>query len=101
MEDDRLPGMEGNSALNGSGGARTRIGVFDPLDNNRGRCTDVPMSECLVDSSHDLASAGGELGLRFRGAMQGPERDLLAAFVDSATIQLRPGRSLTVFVEPA
>jgi len=41
------------------------------------------------------------MGLRFRSPVAGPERDLVLAFLSTATVQLRSGRSLTVFVEPA
>ena len=78
-------------------------GVFDPPRSGRGRPASTPVawSECLVDPSQDHAASDGGLGLRFRGPVAGPEQALVQAFLNTATIQLRPGRSLTVFAEPA
>ena len=39
--------------------------------------------------------------MRFRGPVAGPERVLVETFLNTATIRLLPGRSLTVFAEPA
>jgi hypothetical protein len=39
--------------------------------------------------------------LRFRGPVAGPEQALVETFLNTATIHLLPGRSLTVFAEPA
>jgi len=79
----------------------TPVGVFDqPRGRGRRAAATVAWSDCLVDSS-DYASSRGGLGLRFRGPVAGPEQDLVLAFLDSATLHLRPGRSLTVFAEPA
>lgn len=78
------------------------VGVFDQPRGGGGRRAAAPVawSDCLVDSS-DYASSGGGLGLRFRGPVAGPEQDLVLAFLNSATLHLRPGRSLIVFAEPA
>ena len=77
-------------------------GVFDPPLSRAGRRASTPVawSECLIDSSHGHASSEGGLGLRFRGPVAGPEQHLVEAFLNTATIQLHPGRSLTVFAEP-
>lgn len=58
-------------------------------------------SDSLVDSSHGHSSSEGGLGLRFRGPVAGPEKVLVETFLETATIQLRPGQTLTVFAEPA
>lgn len=73
-----------------------------PLSNSgRGASTHVAWSECLVDPSENHSWSEGGLGLRFRGSVAGPEQDLVLAFLSAATLELRPGRSLTVFAEPA
>jgi len=61
----------------------------------------VAWSDCVVDSSHDRIMGGGSLGLRFRGAVAGPEQILVEAFLAAAKMGLGPGRSLTVFAQPA
>ncbi|MBU8900810.1 hypothetical protein KRR26_34920 [Corallococcus sp. M34] len=58
-------------------------------------------ADFLVDSSHGHSSSEGGLGLRFRGPVSGPEHLLVETFLNTATIQLRPCRRLTVFAEPA
>lgn len=77
--------------------------AFDLSRSGSGRraSASVAWSECLVDSSDDHSSSEGVLGLRFRGQVAGPEQDLVLAFLNVATLQLPPGRSLTVFAEPA
>lgn len=77
--------------------------VFAPplSDSGRRSSAHVAWSECLVDSSENHSGSEGGLGLRFRGQVAGPEQDLVLAFLSAATMELRPGRSLTVFAEPA
>lgn len=77
--------------------------VFDLPNSGKERpgSTPVAWSDCLVDSSHGYSSSEGGIGLRFRGPVAGPEQELVEAFLSTATIHLRPGRSLTVFAEPA
>lgn len=77
------------------------------LDDSAGRsrsrqrfASHVAWSDCIVDALHDRV-IGGALGLRFRGAMAGPEQVLVEAFLDAAKTPLAPGRSLTVFAQPA
>jgi hypothetical protein len=76
--------------------------VFDTPRGGRGRraSTCASWADFLVDSSHDHTSSEG-LGLRFRGPVAGPEQVLVETFLNTATIRLLPGRSLTVFAEPA
>lgn len=81
----------------------TPASVFDTRlgDSGRRAFTHVTWSECLVDSSENYSWGKGGMGLRFRGPVAGPEQDLVLAFLSTATVELRPGRSLTVFAEPA
>lgn len=62
---------------------------------------DAAWSHSIVDAAHDRVMGGSSLGLRFRGPVAGPEQILVEAFLDVATTQIAPGRSLTVFVQPA
>jgi len=62
---------------------------------------DASWSDCLVGASLDRVMGGGSLGLRFRGAIAGPEQVLVEAFLAAAKMRLGPGRSLTVFTQPA
>jgi hypothetical protein len=62
---------------------------------------DASWSTCLVGSSLDKMIGDGGLGLRFRSAMAGPEQLLVEAFLHAAKTWLAPGRSLTVFAQPA
>lgn len=77
--------------------------VFDLPRDGAGRHASTCASwvDSLVDSSNDDLSPTGELTLRFRGPVAGPERALVETFLNTATIRLLPGRSLTVFAEPA
>lgn len=78
--------------------------VFDRPRSGSGRrsSTCAPWADSLVDSAHDHSSLSeGGLGLRFRGPVAGPEQVLVDTFLNTATIRLLPGRSLTVFAEPA
>ena len=78
-------------------------GVFDSPRGGGGRraSTCASWADFLVDSSHDHSSSEGGLGLRFRGPVAGPEQVLVETFLNTATIRLLPGRTLTVFAEPA
>lgn len=58
-------------------------------------------SECVVDASVDRPASDGSLGLRFRGAVAGPEQVLVEDFLQATNTSLAPGRNLTVFVQPA
>lgn len=82
---------------------RAPSSVFDPPRSGAGRraSTCASWADFLVDSSHDHSSIEGGLGLRFRGPVAGPEQALVETFLHTATIRLLPGRSLTVFAEPA
>ena len=62
---------------------------------------DASWSDCLVGASLDRVTGGGSLGLRFRGAVAGPEQVLVEAFLAAAKMRLGTGRSLTVFTQPA
>lgn len=77
--------------------------VFDARRPGGGHRASTPASfaDSLVDWSHDHFSSEGGLGLRFRGPVAGPEQVLVETFLSTATIRLLPGRSLTVFAEPA
>lgn len=77
--------------------------VFDRPRSGGGRhaSTCASWADFLVDWAHDHSSGEGGLGLRFRGPVAGPEQGLVATFLSTATIRLPPGRSLTVFAEPA
>ena len=77
--------------------------VFDPPHCGGGRrlSTSVAWSDFLVDPANGHSSSEGGLGLRFRGPVAGPEQMLVETFLNTATIRLPPGRSLTVFAEPA
>lgn len=78
-------------------------GVFDPPRSGGGSraTTRASWADFLVKSSYDHSSSEGGLGLRFRGPVAGPEQVLVETFLNTATTCLRPGRSLTVFAEPA
>ena len=43
----------------------------------------------------------GSLGVRFRGAVVGPEQVLVASFLAVVKTRLSPGRTLTVFAQPS
>ena len=58
-------------------------------------------SDFVVDPSEYRGRVDGGLGLRCRNPIDGPEQELIEAFLVAATTQLRPGRSLTVFAQPA
>lgn len=77
--------------------------MFDPPRSGGGRRASrcASWADFLVDSSHDHSASEGGLGLRFRGPVAGPEQVLVETFLNIATIRLLPGRSLTVFAEPA
>lgn len=77
--------------------------VFDLPRGGGGRraSTCASWADFLVDSSEDHTSPKGGLALRFRGPVAGPEQALVETFLNTATIRLLPGRSLTVFAEPA
>lgn len=77
--------------------------VFDPPRSGGGRraFTCASWADFLVDSAHCHSARDGGLGLRFRGPVAGPEKVLVETFLNNATIRLLPGRSLTVFAEPA
>lgn len=76
--------------------------VFDPpRSGGRRAFTCASWGDFLVDSSYDHSASDGGLGLRFRGPVAGPEQVLVETFLNTATIRLLPGRSLTVFAEPA
>lgn len=78
------------------------VSVFDsPRSGGRRASTHVAWSDCLVDTSEEHSSSRGGLGLRFRGPVAGPEQDLVLSFLSAATLDLRSGRSLSVFAEPA
>ena len=62
---------------------------------------DAAWSDCLVVPFLDQATGSDGLGLRFRAAMSGPEQVLVEAFLEAAKTRLAPGRSLTVFAQPA
>jgi hypothetical protein len=83
----------------------TQVGpssVFDPpRRGGRRASTWASWANFLVDSSHDRAEGEGGFGLRFRGQVAGPEQALVETFLNAATLRLLPGRSLTVFAEPA
>lgn len=78
--------------------------VFDPPRSGarlRG-LTPASWADSLVDSSHvRLPSSEDGLGLRFREPIAGPEQVLIETFLNTATVRIPPGRSLTVFAEPA
>jgi hypothetical protein len=80
----------------------TPSSVFDPPSKaGRRASTCASWSDSLVDPSRQHSWHAAGLGLRFRGPAEGPEQVLVQTFLDRATIQLRPGQSLTVFAEPA
>jgi hypothetical protein len=63
--------------------------------------TGASWSECVVDASRNGVKRPGNLGVRFRGTVAGPEQVLIEAFLQVAKTPLGPGRRLTVFAQPA
>ena len=79
------------------------LSVFDSprIGGGRRAPTAAAWADSLVDSSLGHCSCDGGHGLRFREPVAGPEQVLVETFLNTATIRLPPGRSLTVFAEPA
>lgn len=61
----------------------------------------VTWSDCVVKASRDSFVESSSLGIRFRGAVPGPEQVLVESFLAETKMSLGRERSLTVFAQPA